>query len=249
MNKMKKYLFLLFIAGVISTGCKKERDNIIPEQSVIYGDVNFKINYAVDAALLYLDSLMYTNAAGNKYSVTKIQFYLSQFKLYVNNEVKYSSDDIFYLDAKSTNYSQVTLKSLPAIEYDSVSFTIGLDEEQNISNSLPATSENIVMSWPDIMGGGYHFLKLEGHWRDTNGSAGYAMHIGKNGFNIKTGAKGIITVSAGKSIYLTMSMNVNEWCANPNTYDLANDGVYSMGNAALMKKLSENGRDVFSIEY
>ena len=37
------------------------------------------------------------------------------------------------------------------------------------------------MAWPDVMGGGYHFLKLEGHYKKDSLLAGYAMHIGQNG--------------------------------------------------------------------
>lgn len=248
---MKKLIYstlLLFSVVVIATGCKKEKENIIPEPAA-YSDVNFKMDYSVDAMPLYFDSMIYTNAAGNKYSVTKIHYYLSRLKLYAKGVLKYSSNDIFYLDAASANYAGFKLKNVPALQYDSVSFNIGLDEAQNISNSLPASNENIVMAWPDMMGGGYHFLKLEGHWQDSNGNAGYAMHIGKNGFHIQTGVKSIFNLQPGMVLNLKMKMNVNEWFTTPNMYDLANDGVYSMGNEALMRKLSENGRDVFTIEY
>ncbi len=152
---MKQYWVLLFIAGVIVTGCKKEREDVIPAPTIKYGEVSFKMKYTVDAAPLYFDSLMYKNAAGNKYSVTKIHYYLSHFMLYTKGELKYSSKDIFYLDAQSSLFSEVSLKNIPVMEYDSVSFTIGLDTDQNISNSLPASNENIVMIWPDMMGGGY----------------------------------------------------------------------------------------------
>ena len=104
------------------------------------------------------------------------------------------------------------------------------------------------MGWPDMMGGGYHFLKLEGHWMDTGGQLGYAMHIGKNGFLVKAGTKASLQVLGGKTINRKLMMNINEWFAHPNTYNLATDGVYSMGNAPLMKKLSENGSDVLSFE-
>lgn len=248
MSSMRHYLFLLLAGIIVTSGCVKEKTNVIPQPSASYGDVNLKIGYDIDGAPLIFDSLLYTNVAGNKYSISKINYYISRIRFYANEELKYSSDDIFYLDAKTSSFSQIKLKNIPAIEYDSISFNIGLDEEQNISYSLPANNENIIMEWPDMMGGGYHFLKLEGHWLDSNGIVGYAMHIGKNGFCVRSGAKSKFKIPAGDLLGLTMSMNVNEWFRNPNVYDLASDGVYSMGNAALMKKLSENGKNVFSIE-
>ncbi|HEY9176264.1 MAG TPA: MbnP family protein [Flavipsychrobacter sp.] len=241
---MKNRIFILMMAVLVVSACRKEKENVIPTPTV--GDLTINLGYHVDGEQLLFDSLRYTNAAGNMYSVTKVHYYLSRFRFYNRGEVKYSSDTIIYADAAQT--TSFTFRSLPATIYDSVSFYIGLDEAQNISNSLPATAENVNMGWPDVMGGGYHFLKLEGHWMDSTGKLGYAMHIGKNGFLVRSGMKKGITIPGGKTSVMKLMMNINRWFANPNTYDLAKDGVYSMGNAPLMKKLSENGEDVFTIE-
>jgi hypothetical protein len=46
---------------------------------------------------------------------------------------------------------------------------------------LSTTLDNLNMAWPTAMGGGYHFLKMEGHYLDSlNTNQGYAIHIGKN---------------------------------------------------------------------
>ena len=42
-----------------------------------------------------------------------------------------------------------------------------------------------------------------------------------------------------------MTMNVNEWFKNPNIYNFNTDGVFTMGDTILMKKLLQNGADVF----
>lgn len=241
---MKSRVFMFMLAVTVLSACRKEKENVIPVPTT--GDVAVSVGYHVDDKQLLFDSVMYTNAAGNIYSVTKVQYYLSRFRFYIGGSVKYSSDTIVYADAaQSTSFM---FRNLPAIAYDSVSFYIGLDEAQNISNSLPATAENINMGWPDMMGGGYHFLKLEGHWVDTTGKLGYAMHIGKNGFLVRSSVKKNITVQGGKTSDMKLIMNINEWFESPHTYNMAKDGVYSMGNASLMKKLSENGVDVFTME-
>ena len=37
------------------------------------------------------------------------------------------------------------------------------------------------MAWPTAMGGGYHFMKVEGHYLDTSNTIqGFAIHLGKN---------------------------------------------------------------------
>lgn len=241
---MKKVLVIILLSAVAFSSCRKEKENVIPEP--VTGQVVFDIGYHVDGMQLYFDSLIYTNAAGNQYSVTKVHYYLSMFRLYKDGGVRYSSDTIVYVDAEQA--MNITFMNVSAITYDSISFYIGLDEAQNKSNSLQATAENVNMGWPDVMGGGYHFLKLEGHWIDGSRKLGYAMHIGNNGFLVRAGVKANIGVVGGKTTNRKLKMNINQWFAGPNVYNLATDGVYSMGNAALMIKLSENGVDVFSIE-
>ncbi len=241
---MKNALTGIMIAAIAFTSCRKEKENVIP--APLTGDLAINVGYHVDGKPLCFDSLMYTNTAGNLYSVTKVHYYLSRFRLYKEGNVKYSSDTILYVDAEQA--MNFLFRHVPVMIYDSVSFHIGLDEGQNKSNSLPATAENVNMGWPDVMGGGYHFLKLEGHWIDSTSKLGYAMHIGNNGFLVRAGIKANIEVRGGNITNRKLMMNINQWFAGPNTYNLATDGVYSMGNAQLMKKLSENGGDVFTIE-
>lgn len=243
MNVKKAWIGIL-VAAIAFTSCRKEKENVIPAPPT--GGLAINVGCQVDGKQLYFDSLMYTNAAGNQYSVTKVHYYLSRFRLYKEGNVKYSSDTIIYVDAEQA--MNFLFRNVPVMTYDSLSFHIGLDEAQNKSNSLPATTENVNMGWPDVMGGGYHFLKLEGHWIDSSRKLGYAMHIGNNGFLVRAGVTTNIEVQGGKTISRKLMMNINEWFAHPNTYNLATDGVYSMGNVQLMKKLSENGGDVFTIE-
>lgn len=240
MKRHSVLLTILLTTAMIS--CKKEKQNVIPPPT--YGDVVITMGYHVDGKPLYLDSIMYTNEAGNRYSVTRLQYYISRVCFYKAGAVQYSSDTIVYADAK---YSQTfLLANVPAGIYDSISCYIGMDEAQNSSYSLPATFENTNMIWPATMGGGYHFLKLEGYWDDSGAISGYAMHLGRNGFVVKAGVKSGITVIGGTEYNMTLNMNINEWFRRPQVYNLATDGVYSMGNAVLMKKLSNNGADVFS---
>lgn len=241
---MKNVLIISLLAAVTFSSCRKEKENVIPEP--VTGQLVFNVGYHVDGRQLFFDSLMYTNAAGNQYSVTKVHYYLSRFRLYKDGSIQYSSDTIVYVDAEQT--MNITFINVPVLTYDSISFHIGLDEAQNKSNSLKPTAENVNMGWPDVMGGGYHFLKLEGHWIDSSTKLGYAMHIGNNGFLVRAGAKANIEIRGSKTTTRKLMMNINQWFAGPNTYNLATDGVYSMGNAALMKKLSENGVNVFNIE-
>ncbi len=243
---MKKSSFILFLLLLLVTACRKE-EKVRPQTPG--SNLQIQFEYYVDTTPLQFDTMMYTNAAGNLYSVTRLQYYLSGIKFYLNNQVKYTIDTVMYLDAARQEYTTVTLNDIPVSEYDSISCNIGLDEKHNVSYSLPGTLENTNMEWPDIMGGGYHFLKLEGHWKNDTSISGYAMHIGTNQFLVKAGMKAYLTMQPGKTQKITLQMNINEWFENPYTYNLATDGTYSMGNAELMKKLAENGGKVFKIKH
>ncbi|MEO7080154.1 MAG: MbnP family protein, partial [Flavobacteriales bacterium] len=124
---------------------------------------------------------------------------------------------------------------------------LGLTPTLNVTGGLPNTMDNINMAWPDPMGGGYHFIKFEGHFTTGGTSSGYAMHIGKNDFlpHCDLPQAFTITGSGGK---LLLTFNLNEVFRTPNTYDLA-AGNYSMGNMGLMTQLKENCANAFTIAY
>ena len=108
---------------------------------------------------------------------------------------------------------------------------------------------NMNMAWPDPLGGGYHFMKLEGKYEDLNLEwRGYTVHLGDNGNqspNLITDVS--ITVSSA-STSLGLIMDFNEWFDNPKLYDFNVDGNYTMAIDSLMKKVSENGRNCLSVK-
>lgn len=105
------------------------------------------------------------------------------------------------------------------------------------------------MAWPDAMGGGYHFMKMEGYFLDKSGlnKNGYAMHLGNNFNLIKVDINIPISIT-GETQNKTLTMNINEWYKNPSFYDFEIDGNYSMGVPNAMSKLAQNGKDVFTVK-
>ncbi len=240
---MKRYGILIFMAIVFLAGCKK--DEIQPTK-VVNGKIELKIGYRVSDKPLLFDTLLFTNEAGERYSIAQLQYYLSDIKFYRAGALLHSCPAPIYVDAKYDTVPFVLsgIEGMPTGSYDSVSLLIGLDSNTNLSNSLPATAANMAMGWPDAMGGGYHFLKLEGHWQNAAALPGFAMHLGVNGFQVKAGFKCALQVAQPANTTIHVVMNVNEWFCNPSVYSFNTDGVFSMGNSALMQKLSDNGKDV-----
>lgn len=240
-----KQSFLLICLTFVSAGCGKKE---VPPATVVSGKITVNIDYVAGDRPLIFDTVTFTNKAGNIYGVTTLHYYLSGFRFYKNNELQHYCSKIAYVDARIPGNSHFELTELSGMKvgtYDSVSFYIGIEPALNITNSLPASLENIGMGWPDAMGGGYHFLKLEGHWNDGGTVSGYAMHLGTNNYQVKAGVACKMVVDKVANGQLNMTMNINEWYTNPYDYNFSTNGLFSMGVATIMQKLTENGADVF----
>ena len=213
-----------------------------------HGKIVVNISHQVDGVRLLFDTVTYTNAAQNVYSVEKLQYYLNDIKIYKSKILRYSGSDIILVDAQKdsvTSFTIIPASGLEVCTYDSIAFKIGVESALNTSYGLPQTLDNLGMAWPDAMGGGYHFLKLEGHYKNNSLLAGYAMHIGGNGFMVRGGFHCALNIAPAGDAELNIIMNVNEWFRNPNNYDFNTDGVFTMGDTVLMQKLVQNGADVF----
>ena len=226
-----------------TTSCKK--DVSITSTS----GLKFHISYSVDKDSLTFDSIRFVNASGNHYSVNRLEYYLSGFTFTKSEGGSFVSPSVCYMNATEPATSDILINAVPQGNYAGLSFYIGLDPEKNKTNFLPNTLDNINMAWPDAMGGGYHFMKMEGYFLDSTGKNqnGFAMHLGKNENLVKVE---IIHpfILTDQTINFGLKMNLNEWFKNPVLYDLNKDGNYSMGNVAAMTKLSQNGKDVFTLE-
>lgn len=238
---MKLVIFLALFAAFIFAGCNSKDESPLPNAAL-----TIEFVHEVNHQPLYFDSLMYTNNAGEEYSVSKLSYYLSNFHFYFQQQLVFTADTVLYIDAKK-NIS-INIAEAIAGNVDSISFFIGLDASWNVHGKIAATAENVAMEWPDAMGGGYHFIKLEGHWKDGMQTPGFAIHLGTNPYVVTAGCKADFGISATEQNKITMAMNVNEWFESPYRYSFSTDGVYTMGNAALMEKIKENGDDVIQIK-
>lgn len=236
--------FLIFSLLVLNfSSCKK--DVFVPEN----GTLTLNVEYRVEDKLVQFDTLLYTNQAGNKYSLNHLEYYISNIVLYKEDGSSFKSTDVFYINAKRTSTNKLTLNNIPPGTYTSVSLLIGLDSNQNKTNALPNTVDNVNMAWPVAMGGGYHFMKMEGYFLDKDGISqnGYAMHLGKNPHLVKVDILKSLSIASGEQ-FKTLSMEINQWYKEPAVYDFETDGNYSMGSSVAMLKLANNGKDVFILK-
>ena len=203
---------------------------------------------------------MYRNAAGNLYEVNDVQFFISHVKLETT-----SGDIVEIADNQGVHYTDTRIPKtlswevadvLPADEYKSITFVFGLEGAQNTTGYFPNPPENN-MSWPDILGGGYHYMKINGRWIDGSGMRQtFNLHSGKiatdSGFADNTFIVTLpleqFAVIHKETAELTLQMNVNAWFSNPYLFDFNVFGGSIMQNREAQEVLRENGGDVFSVK-
>jgi len=242
---MKKYLFPVVAAAVLLMGgCKSDKDEE-PQPAAVSSSLAFKIGYQVDTKNLFFDSLMYVNDAGNPYSVYMLEYFLTEISLIKPDSSVLKIQSCQYIDAAVSSTSQFTISNIPDGNYIGIAFNIGVDSAHNVTGGLPNTINNNNMEWPEPMGGGYHFMKFEGHFVSNDTLYGFNMHLGMNENLVRIRLYSPVSFNHSPLVY-SMKMNPNEWFRNPSVFDFNTDGNYTMGNDSAMHKLAVNGTDVFT---
>ena len=244
----KTRLIFILLAAIVPVSCKKPTS---------YGELSLNIGYSVNGKALVTDSLCYRNEAGNEFLITEIQWFISKMELQnEHGEWVTLEPHFFYIDTNIPESQTLEIKSIPFGKYKTLRFVFGLDEEDNRTGLFtdPPESE---MFWPDLLGGGYHYMKLNGKYLDAEGRlAPLAIHLGvgqnedhsqfyQNYFTVKLPIDFTITETSENQLDLTMT--IDNWFRNPNLFDFNEFGSHIMQNQAAQQALKENGNDVFRI--
>ena len=236
----KAWMFILLSLLVIS--CAKKEEN---------GFVDICVDYSVNNEPLITDTLCYTNEAGNEFLVTEIQWFVSKWELQDEQGRWIASDRIFYIDTNIPESQTLRMDSIPIGKYKKVRFTFGLDESDNLSGRFSDPPESN-MFWPEQLGGGYHYMKLNGKFVNEAGQlVPLNIHLGRlheedNHFTVQLPIDFSITENTENQLHLTMI--IDNWFRSPNLYDFNEYGSAIMENPTAQRVLKENGNDVFTIQ-
>lgn len=259
------FFFLIFISFY---SCKKKdkTDDTVPIET---GHINFKFLHYVDGQPLHKDSMMYVNAAGNQYEVNQLMYFISDVTLYKSGGTKKIIDDwkdINYVDIDiPSTLTWNVYDSIPVGTYDSITFIFGITAEKNKSFMF-VNSPEVNMMWPDVLGGGYHYMMLNGKWIDTtNAVENFNFHMGigqlyksnvitvdsiyafvQNYFTVSL-ANSSFTLSNNETKEIEIIMNIDSWFNTPHIYDHNYWGGSIMQIQPAMQMIKENGYDVFTV--
>jgi hypothetical protein len=226
-----------------------------------FGKLKFQFSHDVKA-----DTFNYINAAGNKFMISEIQYFISDIKLFTKQGDTVLLDkyeDIHYVDTDIPNsFIYAPGDSIPVGDYEKMSFTFGINEKKNKSMLFVNPPESF-MFWPAVLGGGYHYMKLNGKWIDPEGNPKvFNFHLGigqeynvkgeitaynQNYFEVNL-ANSSIQIRKGQMADIEILMQVENWFRNPNTWDFNTYGGKIMQNQEAVSKACSNGHDVFKIQ-
>ena len=109
-------------------------------------------------------------------------------------EVALQSTDALYLDnlILDTDLDETlewkVYDHIPVGSYSGISFTFGIGEDKNHTLMYVNPPESL-MFWPEFLGGGYHYMKLNGKWLDSNQQVSpFNFHLGIGQIYDSTGA-------------------------------------------------------------
>lgn len=250
-------LLSLFFVALVWSSCNIGIDK---ESKREFGQL--QINFSHN---MQMDTFMYVNASENPFLVSEIQYFISDVKLYKSNgDIVLLDDfeDIHYVDTDITETLEYILKdSVPVGDYTKVSFTFGINEEKNQPMIFVNPPESF-MFWPAYLGGGFHYMKLNGKWINDEGDTKvFNFHLGigqeyddnrniisfhQNFFEVEL-PNSIISFKSGMITNMDVVMNIQSWFTGPHDYDFNEWGGKIMQNQKAMKLGCENGYDVFSI--
>ncbi len=265
---MNKMFSIFLFALIILSSCKKDKP--IEEIEIENGKIKINFLHTINNQPIQLNTNIYINEAGNHYEISDLMYFISDLTLYPHNGNSILIDDwkaIHYIDIHiPTTLIWEVYDKIPTGLIDSISFIFGLNESRNQPFIFVNPPESN-MFWPQILGGGYHYMMINGKWINQNDTVypfNFHIGIGQNytdtiNFNTST-ITGFVqnyfkvtlptsnfTISKNVTTNITLNMAVESWFKTPHIWDFNYWGGDVMQKQRALQTIKENGADVFSV--
>ena len=245
---MKKKGYLFIITVVLFAACSSEKECCLqPEQLEI--TLNFTHNWdQLEFTKKDFNELKFTNAHGERLSIEKLRYLVSNISLL-------AAKNHHLIDVGENTGTSIRIPNLTEGSY-LLSFRFGFSDEDNIDGAyqdLNSVSFNV----PEMLGGGYHFMQFDGKYlNNKDEEIGFNYHtiravdntdlenlkLEDTSFEVNLG-----TITVSNNTKIEVKVNLAEWFKNPNTWNLNKLNSVLMPNFEAQKKMSANGKAVFSL--
>lgn len=203
------------------------------------------------------NTIKFKTLNGDSLSIERLRYLISDITFTKTNGELIKLNDYHLIDVTNANNLSFDLETeIPSVSYSKVSFIFGLTNDNNTDGTyadLNSASWNV----PALLGGGYHFMQLDGKFINSNNNEqGYNFHairaVDNPGnptfpqdtfFEVNLGA-----LDLDKDTTLNVEMNIAEWFKAPHTWDLNILNQMLMPNSEAQILMYENGQNVFQIK-
>lgn len=209
MKAFQKLAIAAIAVTAIFSSCKKEKTEPVYDDTDL-APLSVEFDNIVGGKNLYLNTETYTNAAGEDYNISTLEYYISNIIVRKADGTTYTvpQDSSYFLIKEGDEDHEGVSVNVPEGDYTSLTFTVGVDSlrsTMDVSKRTgvldPASEESDGMYWG--WNSGYIFFKMEGTSTaapvDASGQNMFRYHIG--GFGGYTTA----TLNNIKTITLDLS--------------------------------------------
>ena len=250
---MKKHiLIIVIIIGLVS--CSSDDGNQ-PIPDILISVTNSQNWDSENVTASDLGTTEFTDENGEILIIERLRYLISKVILTnsYGDEIEIGSYKLVDLtDNNTLNYATNIL--VPPGTYTGISFVYGFNEEDNIDQAYPDLN-TASWNWPEPLGGGYHFMQLDGTFTsptNLNNPLPFNYHNGTARISDGVFEQNFIRVnitelSIDNSTTIDIKMNLAEWFKNPNLWDLNVLNTGLMGNYDAQREMNENGQSVFSV--
>ncbi|MCF1420636.1 MbnP family protein [Mangrovimonas futianensis] len=245
---------LSFCLCLLLISCFEDKDDNLDLSNLATPTFRFTQNWdGTDVSIDDLITTQFTNAHGETLNISNLRYLIS--KIVFEN----ADGDIFILNG----YQLVDLSdpstslfspegSLPEGLY-TLKFVYGFNEMDNIDGAYPELN-SVSWNWPQMLGGGYHFLQMDGMFNvDTTIASPYNYHHGTAKLNDTEFEQNFVNFEFTNSIFIShnteieIQFNLAELFKNPNLWDLNQYSSSLMPNYDAQKMMQQNAATAFSI--
>lgn len=252
---MKYVLFLLAFAAAATVGCRKRPEHTPTPAPVETGTGTLRLAFrnVVGSQSIVLGPTMYTNAAGDSFSISKLKYFISNIELLDASGAAMKPTPTYNLIDEAGSHV-ATGDSFSTGTYTHVRFLIGVDSARNVSGAQtgdldPAgVAQGMFWTWQT----GYIMAMLEGKSPQSGSASGnLTFHMG--GFEGRDNVLRTVTlllpspavIRAGKTTELHITANIREWFSTPTAVEFSRTFFAMEGAAAAM--IADNYMDMFTV--
>jgi len=263
MKNIFKILSILAVSILVS--CNSNDDSIVTNEK---GNVQLFFDHTFNGDKLLLNTSFYTNSNNESLQISRFSYIISNIRL-INDKGEiftYPKNESYFIIDNGANQLTIDLENVPAANYTSITFGIGVDQEKYLTGEndqqefwdLAAQHE---MTWAWITG--YKFINMEGVFRsnEVEGTPNFSVHVGSHGTALDNYKE--ITLSLPNTARVRENMkpsihflvDANKILDGINKIKLsenlnpAGTTASIMVNANLSPKIHQNATEMFTVDH